>query len=65
MNRQTWDFIVRAIAQGGLQRIGTIASVVNNPQMRAFAAAHGVDLFVDDASTGATGDHVHLQVGAQ
>jgi hypothetical protein len=58
MNRATWDFVVKAIQRGGLSRIGTIAAIVNNPQLRAFAAQHGVDLFEDEG----TGPHLHLQV---
>jgi hypothetical protein len=58
-NRATWNFVIEAIQRGGLSRIGTIAAIVNNPQMRAFAAQHGVDLFEDEG----TGPHLHLQVG--
>lgn len=57
-NRATWDFVVQAIQRGGLSRIGTLAAIVNNPAMRAFAKAHGVDLFEDEG----TGPHLHLQV---
>lgn len=58
-NRRTWDFLVAAIGGGALKggRVGTIGAIANNPQMRAFAAAHGVDLFEDEG----TGAHLHLQ----
>jgi len=61
-NPTTLAFVRRAIEKGGLQRIGSELSIINDPQIRALAAQHGVDLFRDDVSTGATGPHLHLQV---
>jgi hypothetical protein len=63
-NKPTWDFIVGMILRGNVQAIGTIGELANNPQLKAFARQHGVDLFLDDKSTGATGNHVHVQVAA-
>jgi hypothetical protein len=62
-NQRTWDFLVNVIAHGGLRKIGTLAAIVNNPALKRFAAQHGVELFEDDERTGATGPHLHLEVG--
>lgn len=59
-NTQTWDFVRDAIASGKIEKLGTFAAIANNPEMQAWAKAHGVTLFEDEGS----GNHVHLQSGA-
>jgi hypothetical protein len=49
------------MAHGGVEAIGTLGVIANNPTMKAIAARYGVTLFEDDAATGATGPHIHLQ----
>ena len=60
LNQQTWQALTYAIASRQFQKIGTIAALVSNPQLQAFARANGVELFEDEGS----GPHLHLQVGA-
>lgn len=61
-NRVGWDFVVRQIESGKWARIGTEASIVSNPAIQMLAKRYGVQMFEDDAATGATGSHVHLEV---
>jgi hypothetical protein len=61
VNAPTIQFLLNAIVNGSLEKIGTLAVIATSPALRAFAAQHGVELFVDDQSTGATGPHIHLQ----
>ena len=63
-NAPTWNAVMTAIASRQFQAIGTILEIVNNPVAQQWARANGVNLFEDDARTGATGPHVHFQVGA-
>jgi hypothetical protein len=57
-NAPTVGFLIRAIEKGGLQKIGSTLSVINNPQVVKAAQDHGVELFEDEG----TGPHMHLQV---
>jgi hypothetical protein len=59
-NTPTWNAIMTAIGSRRFEKIGTIASIVNNPAAQAWARANGVLLFLDEGS----GPHVHFQVGA-
>lgn len=63
-NAPTWNAVMAAIASRRFQAIGTILDIVNNPVAQQWARANGVDLFEDDARTGATGNHVHFQTSS-
>ena len=61
LNPKTWDFLVKAIQSRRFTDIGTLAPLVE--KLGPWAKTYGVTMFEDDASTGATAPHIHLQVG--
>ena len=61
LNQHTWDFIIKAVQSGRFHRIGTLKALVD--KLGPWAAQNGVEMFEDDEATGATGPHLHLEVG--
>lgn len=61
-NKESWDFLSRAIMSRKFTKIGTELSLIEDPALRSLAEQYGVELFQDDKHTGATGPHFHLQV---
>ena len=52
---------MKAIQSRRFTDIGTLKPLVE--QLGPWAAKYGVTMFEDDEATGATGPHVHMQVG--
>jgi len=61
-NEKTWNAIVKLVLSGRVEAIGTEGSIANNDLAKQWCAQHGVALFQDDVTTGATGSHIHIQV---
>lgn len=56
-NHATRQFVRDCISNSKITKVGTTASVANQPDLQAFAAQHNTLLFVDEG----TGLHVHIQ----